>query len=152
MSQTINISITPASLTRAIRDINIFQTRKSAAVLKEINRTIVLVNNDAKLRFAGRRSLSDEKARRAGIVTAGDAPSSKGLRPHTRQGVLKASVHPEFASSINMEGAVFTNTKYAQFVEFGTRNARPHPYMVPALEGNRRSHIARITKALRKKL
>jgi len=54
-------------------------------------------------------------------------------------GLLRNSIQSEFES--DLVGIVFTNTKYAPFVEYGTSRMSAQPYMTPALESQRSPFI-----------
>ena len=156
LSKTIEISFTPDSLAKAFKDINVFQTRKIKGVTKEINITANKVRNDAIQGIVGRRSKAEEKAKRKD-KTAGDVSGPFGLKPHTFKGKLRPSVSIEKrATELDPVSFVKADSKYAAYVEFGDERfdtkARPHPFMVPALEMNRAGHVQRLGKELSKKI
>lgn len=71
------------------------------------------------------------------------------LMPHTRSGLLKNSIRVEKQSAdVYMVKAGNEVAPYAAYVEFGTRTARPHPFMFPATEMNRKRWRERIDKAI----
>lgn len=47
-------------------------------------------------------------------------------------------------------GEVFTNSEYAEPLEFGTRKMAPRPFMAPALEDQRENFLAKIRTLERK--
>jgi len=72
--------------------------------------------------------------------------SAEGEAPATDTGMLIGSI----TSSVKKQGTavvgqIIASAPYAAFLEFGTSNIRPRPYMQPALEKNR-PKIRRIFK------
>jgi len=57
--------------------------------------------------------------------------TAKTLAP-VDTGFLKRSIFVRF-EDLKMQGIVYTTTEYAPYMEFGTVNNRPHPFMIPAL-------------------
>jgi len=86
-------------------------------------------------------------------ATALETPPYKeqsNLMPHIRTGILKSSIRTEKATDdLYFVRAGDSSAPYAGFVEFGTKNARPHPFMHPAAEMNKRKWKERIEKAIK---
>lgn len=57
-------------------------------------------------------------------------------------GLLRSSYQSELTG--RGEGAVFTNTEYAEHVEFGTSRMPAHPHLGPAAESARPSFMRRM--------
>jgi HK97 gp10 family phage protein len=73
------------------------------------------------------------------------------LMPHRRTQKLVGSIRNEKQGEGDMYHVIAGNSDapYAAFVEFGTSRARPHPYMFPAAEMNRKGWREEVEKAIK---
>ena len=60
--------------------------------------------------------------------------SAPGEMPAIDTGALAASIQTDVQRT---KGTVYTNMEYAEFLEYGTSNMEPRPYMTPAAEAAR---------------
>ena len=149
----IGLTIQQRSVLALQKNLTRWASEKEKAVARANYETAIKVSNDAKKRF--------EKARRVSTpgTTArfeiGDERDAQGrLLPHVRQGLLRKSIRPMRGRGIRayVEAGVGDAYEYAAHVEFGSRDGkhpRPHPYLFPAAEENRRSHREAISTAFR---
>lgn len=66
--------------------------------------------------------------------------SSDGNPPNTDTGYLANNIYLEIDAD-GLGADVESRAEYSEFLEFGTRNMRPRPFLQPALEANRRKII-----------
>lgn len=78
--------------------------------------------------------------------------SAEGEAPATDTGALVKSIAAVKAIGGSGDWLVGSNLKYASYLEFGTTDMKPRPWINPSLEQNRRHIEALIKKALRKEL
>ena len=98
-----------------------------------VQRTAVSIHGDAvKSIQRGRKSGRIYLKTQAGIPHQASAP---GEAPATDTGALVSSLQLKGAGTSTMY--VYTNLKYAPFLEFGTSRLAPRPFMRPALQSNR---------------
>jgi len=71
--------------------------------------------------------------------------SAPGQAPATDTGSLVSSIKAE---SKDLSGRVYSDIKYAFWLEFGTLKMEPRPYLNPALMGNQRYFVNQLTKAV----
>jgi len=62
-------------------------------------------------------------------------------------GALQASIHPE-ELPLSGDWAVVADVDYAVYVEFGRTGMAAQPYMVPAVDENRDTHVANTVQVL----
>lgn len=72
--------------------------------------------------------------------------SSAGNPPRNDTGRLVGTIN---ASVGKLEAIIGAYAQYASWLEFGTRNMQPRPFMFPALEQERKSFIARMKEAIK---
>ena len=65
--------------------------------------------------------------------------SAPGEAPATDTGALVKSLR--FRRARNGAAYVYTNLKYAPWLELGTRTMEPRPFLVPALENNQKKFV-----------
>lgn len=143
---------------KVARGIESWEQKKRQKVRAAILETTLKVSNYAKLRFEGNiegdtvsppvptstfRAMTEARAE-LGISGEQDVPYP---RPHVRTGILRTSIETKWKAPLR--SAVSANAPYAKFVEFGTSRSRPHPFMTPAAESERKHHRDRIRKAYR---
>jgi len=105
------------------------------------------------LRNAGLFLVREVKASFPGIGITGAtrqqreaSRSAPGEIPHVQTGSLKRSIARE---QIAGEERVGTNLKYGRYLELGTRDIEPRPFLRPALMKNRKKILDIIRKELR---
>lgn len=153
----VSITLDAAELSRAVQNIAKWTTEREKKIVAVINSVGVRVESEAKLR----------------------APVNKQTQLGDKKvgGELRASIHSTVARKVTDPVFVSTDVEYAAFVEFGTgrRGAasgtkppkgyvhgagkkrpnsagmRAQPYLVPAMEANRRVFVERLRKALEAK-
>jgi HK97 gp10 family phage protein len=76
--------------------------------------------------------------------------SAAGQAPAIDYGHLIDSIQQKLYKTV-IGGEVFTNSEYAEPLEFGTRKMAPRPSMAPALEAQRENFYAKL-RALERKL
>ena len=62
--------------------------------------------------------------------------SAPGEAPATDTGFLRSNIVAEVEKT-TLTAIVESRAKYSEFLEFGTRNMKPRPFMFPALEENK---------------
>lgn len=62
-------------------------------------------------------------------------PSEPGMIPHIQTGTLKRSIN--WKRSGKFRRRVGTGVKHGLWLEFGTRNMEPRPFLVPAIRRNK---------------
>ena len=82
---------------------------------------------------------------RAGGSTYEHVAAAAGSAPNTDTGRLVQSVQVDITDDSVFVGSTL---EYAPWLEFGTRNMLPRPWLNPALEANRRSIIKRVKDAV----
>ena len=82
---------------------------------------------------------------RAGGSTYEHVAAAAGSAPNTDTGRLVQSVQVDITADSVFVGSTL---EYAPWLEFGTRNMLPRPWLNPALEANRRSIIKRVKDAV----
>jgi HK97 gp10 family phage protein len=76
--------------------------------------------------------------------------SAPGQAPAIDYGHLIDSIQQKLYTTV-IGGEVFTNSEYAEPLEFGTRKMAPRPFMAPALEDQLENILAKM-RALERKL
>ena len=71
--------------------------------------------------------------------------SAPGQAPATDTGNLVSSIKAE---SKGLSGRVYSDIKYAFWLEFGTLKMEPRPFLNPALMGNQQYFVDQLTKAI----
>lgn len=128
-------------------------SEKEKAVARENFRVALKVAGDAKKRFQPARRVSSPGT--TPRFEIGDERDPQGrLLPHVRQGQLRNSIRAIRGQGIRayVEAGVGDSYEYAAHVEFGSRDGRhprPHPYLFPAAEENRRPHKEAMAAAYR---
>jgi HK97 gp10 family phage protein len=62
-------------------------------------------------------------------------------------GRLRASIRPRFDTD-GFAADVYTDVKYAPFIEYGTKRMRAQPFLFPAWESIRRAFLGRLRRCL----
>ena len=73
--------------------------------------------------------------------------SAPGQAPATDTGALASSIKAE---SKDLSGRVYSDLNYAFWLEFGTLNMEPRPYLNPALMANKRYFVDQLKNAVNK--
>jgi len=73
--------------------------------------------------------------------------SAPGQAPATDTGNLVSSIKAE---SKDLSGRVYSDIKYAFWLEFGTVKMRPRPYLNPALMSNQKYFVNQLQRAIDK--
>jgi len=91
------------------------------------------------LDLAGRAMVAEIKAR---ISTPGPEASRPGESPHLQTGTLYASIRHE-VDPVNLRVFVIADTEYAYYLEFGTFDVAPRPFMRRGLAAMAEGDFAR---------
>ena len=67
--------------------------------------------------------------------------SAPGEMPAIDTGALAASIQTDVTGT---KGTVYTNQEYAEYLEYGTSNMEPRPYMTPAAESARAPFLRKL--------
>ena len=67
--------------------------------------------------------------------------SAPGEMPALDTGALAASIQTDVTGT---KGTVYTNQEYAEYLEYGTSNMEPRPYMTPAAESARAPFLRKL--------
>ena len=92
---------------------------------------------------------SIQRGTKSGIVYEKTSPkrthkaSAPGEAPATDTGRLANSIQADIQGK---QATVFTNTEYAPWLEFGTQDMEPRPFMFPAMEKERPKWEARLNR------
>lgn len=92
---------------------------------------------------------SIQRGTKSGIVYEKTSPkrthkaSAPGEAPATDTGRLANSIQADIQGK---QATVFTNTEYAPWLEFGTQDMEPRPFMFPAMEQERPKWEARLNR------
>lgn len=105
------------------------------ALLSAITKSCLLVERDAKIRMTDSPASGRDywKGKHHDILHRASAP---GEAPAVDTGTLRASV-THVVDEGKMEGLVGTHEDYGLYLEVGTSNIRPRPWLTPSLESNR---------------
>ena len=85
--------------------------------------------------------------KRGGRIHTASAP---GEPPATDTGQLAASIVPIFPKGRDLEGAVAARAVYAKWLEFGTEDMEPRPFLGPAIEEHRQEMLDDVRREIRK--
>lgn len=147
----VTVSIPPAEMAKVKRALE----KWGAIVEKRLQQALYItaedVRRDAADGFGGDYA---EDIRRS-VIGGGPLPvppykEQSNLMPHVRTGDLRSSVRVvrQSANEYHVDAGE-TAAPYGRFVEFGTSRSRPHPFMHPAAEMNRRKWDTRVRKAIK---
>lgn len=107
-----------------------------AVRFKDNTRSVKLQTRQDLSKFLRRKAFEVERAAKLSMKGGGKPhiPSRPGEPPHVDEGRLRASITTEFQQTQNtMEARVGTNVRYGRFLEVGTRDIEPRPWLRPAL-------------------
>ena len=116
---------------------------------KAVADALVVSGND--VRNTAIRSIQEKSSgrtvtrSRAGGSTYEHVAAAAGSAPNSDTGRLVQSVQVDITADSVFVGSTL---EYAPWLEFGTRNMLPRPWLNPALEANRRSIIKRVKDAV----
>ena len=80
----------------------------------------------------------------------GKSPSSPGEPPGVDTGRLRASITYEIEQILfSITGKIGTNVKYARYLELGTKDMQPRPYLRAAIERNKAEIIKILTTPIK---
>ena len=125
-------------LRRALREFGINADREIAQI---VNGTAQNIRTHA--------IKSIQRGTKSGIVYEKTSPkrthkaSAPGEAPATDTGLLANSIQADIEGR---QATVFTNTEYAPWLEFGTQDMEPRPFMFPAMEKERPKWEARLNR------
>lgn len=107
--------------------------RMLRAIGRAVEATCVDISNHAKAGHAGNQAHMNDRYR-------------------NQTSTLTRSITPELekVSRTEVVGVVYSNVEYAAFVEIGTSENRPYPYLYPALLANKDSFKRRMMHASRR--
>lgn len=76
--------------------------------------------------------------------------STPGNPPHTDTGLLAASIYVNTQEDNGRTVSVIvgTDVKYGQWLEFGTKNIAPRPWLLPAFEATKQKNMDAIKRAV----
>lgn len=114
---------------------------------KEIRAGAFMVQSDA-IKSIQRGNKTGRTYKRGNVTHQASAP---GEAPASDTGNLASSILavPESTSSAYLVGS---NLSYSKELEFGTKEMKPRPWLIPALESNRKQIERNIQLALSRKL
>lgn len=118
------------------------------AVNKEMARTALAIESEAKRRIQ-RAPATGAYYTRGGVT---HQASAAGEYPKTDTGNLFASIgaiqqRPENGLDVWLVGSPLV---YGEYLEYGTMNMRPRPWLIPTMRWAVKDHNKRITEAVRK--
>lgn len=149
---TLSVNIPPAEMAKVRRALDKWGSIVEQRLQIAVANTAADVHRDAVGGFGGDYK---EDIRRS-VIGGEPLPvppykEQSDLMPHFRTpGGLRDSIRlaKQNADLWHVE-AGGSAAPYAHYVEFGTRHARPHPFMHPAAESNRRRWNERVNKAIK---
>lgn len=127
-------------LRRALREFGINADRELAQI---VNGTAQNIRTHA--------IKSIQRGTKSGIVYEKTSPkrthtaSAPGEAPATDTGRLANSIQADIQGK---QATVFTNTEYAPWLEFGTQDMEPRPFMFPAMEKERPKFQDRLNRVV----
>lgn len=123
-------------------------------VLKKLNQLPQHVEQEVKkavqtsaLLVEGTAKKSIQRGPKTGETYGNHIASAPGEAPATDTGTLASSVQ-HWIKDEGMTAEVGSYLEYAKFLEFGTVNMEPRPFLFPALESNRRAIEKMLNKAV----
>lgn len=91
-----------------------------------------------------------QKGPKTGHIYGKHQASAPGEAPAADTGVLTSNIVPDVITEGNdIIGVVSSRAKYSAWLEFGTADMEPRPFMRPALEENRRKIVEILRKETR---
>ena len=127
-------------LRRALREFGINADRELAGIVRGTAQNI---------RTHAIKSI--QRGTKSGIVYEKTSPkrthtaSAPGEAPATDTGRLANSIQADIQGK---QATVFTNTEYAPWLEFGTQDMEPRPFMFPAMEKERPKFQDRLNRVV----
>lgn len=134
------ITMSMAGQQQVIANLNRYDTKTQDSVQKVIDLTAQLVRTDAIKSM--KSSPATGRVYRRGNIT--HRASSPGSPPRVDTGRLINSVK---ALVKRLEAIVGTDVRYGAYLEFGTQDIEPRPWLFPAFERQRRNFINRLKQA-----
>lgn len=131
-----------------IRALKKLGTRSSKALRHGINATAQQVRNTAIKSIQGQSQGAVVIRYSQGGGAYEHVASSPGDAPNTDTGALVKSIAVEQPNDAN--AFVGTGLDYGLFLEFGTTNMKPRPWLQPALDGNIKNLNDNISKSVQR--
>jgi HK97 gp10 family phage protein len=131
------------NVARVVRNNNDRKRLYSDTMVKRLKASANLVRNEA-IRSILKGPATGRIYKRRSVTHQASAP---GEAPMSDTGTLARSVYIDdrTTSRTNLRIAVVAGSRYARWLEYGTRKMRPRPFMSPALQ----SQVNRIRNILR---
>jgi HK97 gp10 family phage protein len=138
----VRISASTTGGEQVIRNLQKYGDERERKVQGVIDLTAQLVRSDAIKSMQSSPASGRTYNRRSILHTASSSPNP----PRVDQGDLVKSIK---ALVGRLEAFVGTNQKYGPYLEFGTQNMEPRPWLFPAFERQRRNFVNRLREAMR---
>jgi HK97 gp10 family phage protein len=142
-----SVSFKPLNLEKIIKQLDKVPEKQDKALLQALGTSVLMIHGDAVKSIYAHESKGVTYTRGSIEHTA----SKPGFPPNSDTGTLARSVRWDLDSSKN-QGVVGTNLKYGAWLEFGTKDMEPRPWLLPAYVKNLKNIISNFQDAVKKAL
>jgi HK97 gp10 family phage protein len=142
-----SVSFKPINLDKIVKQLEKVPEKQDKALLEALGSSVVMIHADAVKSIYAHESKGVTYTRGSVEHTA----SKPGFPPNSDTGTLARGIRWEVDSSKNI-GFVGTNVKHGSWMEFGTRDVAPRPWLFPAYLKNLKNIISNFEEAVKKAL
>lgn len=135
-----SVSFKPINLDKILKRLDGLGGKADKALMQALGEAAILIHSTAVKSIQSHQS--------SGIKYGNHTASKPGFAPNTDTGSLVKSIGFEVDASKN-QAVVGTNLDYGAWLEFGTRDIAPRPWLLPAFRKNLRAVRALFTNAAR---
>jgi HK97 gp10 family phage protein len=138
----VRISASTTGGEQVIKNLQKYGNDKDKKVQEVIDLTAQLVRTDAIKSMKSSPASGRTYTRRTVRHTASSSPNPPRIDTGRLANSVKALVG-------RLEAFVGTNVEYGLYLEFGTQDMKPRPWLFPAFERQRRNFVNRLREAMR---
>jgi len=142
-----SVSFKPINLDKIIKQLEKVPEKQDKALVEALGTSVLMVHSTAVKSIAEHQS-SGATYKRGSVEHTASKP---GFPPNSDTGNLIKGIRWDVNSS-KVVGVVGTNVKYGAWLEFGTKDIAPRPWLLPAYIKNLKNIMSNFEAAVKKAL